>query len=57
MVEVNKELLLEIKKYIEFTEETIDGEWGIGRNLQQLIKDNEMPDIYDKIIELLKEVK
>lgn len=52
-MEVNKKLLLKVKKYIEDTQETIDGEWGSCRKKEQLIKDNVMPEIYDEIISLL----
>lgn len=45
-------LLDEIIKYIEKTEETIDGEWGLGRDLKELIRDKEMPELYDKLIAL-----
>ena len=50
---ISNHLLDEIIEYIENTEETIDGEWGSGRSLKQLIKDNEMPELYNKLI-LLK---
>jgi hypothetical protein len=51
---MNKDLLLEIKEYIEDTEAMIDGEWGSCRSLEALIADNEMPELYTKVCELLK---
>lgn len=46
------DLLDEIIKYIEETEETIDGEWGSCRDLKVLIRAKEMPELYDKLIAL-----
>ena len=51
---MEQELLLEIKKYIEDTEVTIDGEWGSCRNLNGLLEDKAMPPLYNKILELIK---
>jgi hypothetical protein len=51
---MDKELLLKIKSYIEKVEMQIDGEWGDCRDLEQLIKDGVMPEIYDKVLGLLK---
>jgi hypothetical protein len=45
-------VLDEIIKYIESTEQVIDGEWGSGRNLKELIKDNDMPELYDRLLDL-----
>tara|TARA_R110000803_G_scaffold198837_1_gene262710 strand:+ start:49 stop:228 length:180 start_codon:yes stop_codon:yes gene_type:complete len=45
-------ILNEMINYIEETEQTIDGEWGSYRNLQELIKDNDMPKLYDKLLAL-----
>ena len=45
-------ILNEMINYIEQTEQTIDGEWGSYRNLQELIKDNDMPKLYDKLLAL-----
>jgi hypothetical protein len=46
------DVLDEIIEYIEDTEQTIDGEWGSGRDLKELIRDKEMPELYDKLIAL-----
>ena len=45
-----KALLKEMKDYIEDAEEAIDGEWGRGRMLDQLIKDGAMPELYTKVL-------
>ena len=43
-------VLDEMIKYIENTEETIDGEWGYARHVKQLIKDKCMAELYDKLL-------
>lgn len=45
-------LLDEIIKYIEDVEDKIEGEWGSRRPLDQLIKENAMPDIYYKLVSM-----
>ena len=45
-------VLDEIIEYIEDTEQTIDGEWGLNRNLKKLIKDENMPELYVKLLAL-----
>jgi hypothetical protein len=42
----------EIISYIEEMEQTVDGEWGSGRLLKELIKDEDMPYLYNKLIAL-----
>tara|TARA_R110000851_G_scaffold97365_1_gene211029 strand:+ start:754 stop:969 length:216 start_codon:yes stop_codon:yes gene_type:complete len=42
----------EIISYIEEMEQTVDGEWGSCRLLKELIKDGDMPDLYNKLIAL-----
>jgi hypothetical protein len=45
------EFLVLLKLYIERMEETVDGEWGDGRSIAQLISDGEMPQpIYSEVI-------
>lgn len=44
----------EIISYIEEMEQCVDGEWGSGRLLKELIKDGDMPDLYNKLIALKK---
>lgn len=45
-------VLDEIIEYIENTEETIDDEWGSCRKLKELIRDKQMPKLYDKLLAL-----
>ena len=45
-------VLDEIIEYIEDTEQTIDGEWGSNKDLKELIRDKQMPELYDKLIAL-----
>jgi hypothetical protein len=45
-------LLDEIIKYIEETEEIIDGEWGSCRSVETLIEHNCMPELYAKMLAL-----
>ena len=49
---MNKELLDEIITYIEDCEVQIDGEWGSGGTLSELIRDNVMPELYTKLLAL-----
>jgi len=46
------DVLNDIIKYIESTQVAIDGEWGDGRTLEQLISDKEMPKLYHDLIDL-----
>lgn len=50
---ITKELLEAIKLYIENMEVKVDGEWGNNRKLSELITDGEMPELYNKVCELL----
>lgn len=54
---MDKELILEIIAYIEDMEEVIDWEFGACRNFNEILKDDDVPDIYFKLKELLKEVQ
>lgn len=45
-------LLDEIINYIEEMEETVDAEWGSCRSVEELIKDNCMPELYAKMLAL-----
>ena len=49
------EVLNDILKYIENTQVQIDGEWGDGRTLEQLIVNKEMPKLYHDLIDLKNE--
>jgi len=44
------ELLKKVKSYIEDAEIDRDGEWGEGRTIDKLIKDNAMPPVYNEVI-------
>ena len=50
---MNKELIEEMIEYIEGMEKKVDGEWGDCREVDELIKDNDMPELYFKLKELL----
>lgn len=47
------ELLKEMKKYIEMWEVENLNEWGGGGTLEDLLEDEEMPELYYKICKLL----
>lgn len=53
-IEISKKLLKEIIKYIEEVEVQIDGEWGSCRSLKELVKDEDMPNLYNKLVKLNK---
>ena len=48
-----KTLLEDVKQYIESTEETIDGEWGAGRSVEEIIAAREMPGLYARVLAAL----
>lgn len=50
-------LLYKIKKYIEMMSVNEDGEWGSGRELEQIIADGDMPDIYNDVLQAIKEME
>jgi len=50
---LNKELLTQVKEYIEENELIKSGEWGMDESLSDLIKGNKMPEIYTSICSLL----
>lgn len=49
-----KNLLIEIKDYIEETEDANLGECGDSRTLEDIIKSNNMPDIYYKVCKAIE---
>ena len=51
-----KTLLEDVKQYIESTEETIDGEWGAGRSVEEIIAAREMPGLYARVLAALANV-
>lgn len=48
-------ILSGMKGYIESAERTIDGEWGSGRDFDEIHKAGEVTDTYDMICEILSE--
>jgi hypothetical protein len=54
-LDVEKELIHEIIAYIEGTEQMMESEWGMCRGLKALIEEKEMPEIYYKLLEIVKE--
>ena len=45
-------VLDEMIEYIEEVVETVDGEWGSCRSIEQLKKDDCMPELYHKLMAL-----
>lgn len=43
---ISKELLEKMIGYVEECETVIDGEWGSCREIEELIRDEMMPEIY-----------
>lgn len=52
---MNLELLNKVKKYIEGREETIDGEWGDCRSVEELIADGAMPKLWHEVCAAIRE--
>jgi len=52
-VVVETKIFEEILEYIRNTEETIDGEWGSCRDFIELERDEEVPELYYKVKDLL----
>jgi hypothetical protein len=48
------EFLKRVKKYIEVKVVDIDGDWGGCRDLDEIIADKEMPELYDEVLKLLE---
>ena len=46
--------LQEVRNYIEETEVAMDGEWGFGRTLQELIAEKRMPALYAEVLQRLQ---
>lgn len=45
-----KELLEQMKVYVEAAEEFYDGEYGSGHSFKELLEKGMMPDLYHKVI-------
>jgi hypothetical protein len=50
---IDKELLIQIKEYIEKWEHEKDNEWGDCRSLEKIIQDGDMPELYNRICKLI----
>ena len=50
-----KILLEKLKIYIERTEETLEGEWGSARHIEELIAEGSMPSLYFEVVDILKD--
>jgi len=42
--------LSEVRKYIEDSEEIMEGEWGSCRDVDELIKEKAMPELYTEVL-------
>ena len=49
----DREFLELIKEYIEQMEVEVEGEWRSGRDLEQLLADGEMPELYHEVLRRL----
>ena len=54
MENFNTSYLLQVKTYIEDTEVSNDGEWGLGRTLEELIELKSMPKVYYDTLALIE---
>lgn len=54
MIQVKKELLRKTLRYIEHTEMADENWFGQGRSLEELIRDDDMPEIYWELQVLMK---
>ena len=52
MTILSAEMTKEIVQYIEQAEVMLDGEFGAGLTLSELVKGKHMPDVYYKIIKI-----
>jgi hypothetical protein len=50
----DKEFLLALREYMEQVEVQIEGEWGVGRSLEELIAANEMSPLYAEVLRRLR---
>ena len=47
------DFLLALREYIERVEVQIEGEFGVGRSLEELIADDDMPPLYAEVLRRL----
>ena len=45
-------MLDRVIKYMEESEESFDGEYGVGRDLHDIVLDGDMPELYDELLAL-----
>ena len=50
---LSADLMNEMKEYIENVAVRLDGEFGKGRSLKEIILDDNMPELYKKICKLM----
>lgn len=50
-----RQLLQDVKTYIEEMEARIDGEWGSTRDFDKILEDGDEPEIYRRIVAALAE--
>jgi hypothetical protein len=55
-VTISLELLQKMVEYVEDKEMIIDWEWGSCRDLEELIQDEEMPELYFELTNLIKKI-
>ena len=55
MIQISDKFALELKHHLEEVAVQIDYEWGDCRPLEQLLRDDAMPGVYDKLVRLMKE--
>jgi hypothetical protein len=52
-----KNLLYGVKRYIESQEMNMDGEYGRGRNVEELIADGAMPELWHEVRAAINELE
>ena len=51
----DNEFLFALRKYIEMVQVQLESEFGSGRSLEELIAENDMPEIYAEVLRRLGE--
>ena len=52
-----KTLLKDTKRYIEEVEVKIDGEWGGCRSVEELVKEDAMPELYARVLDAIEQLE
>jgi hypothetical protein len=55
-VTISLDLLQKMVEYMESKEMIIDWEWGSCRDLEELIQDEQMPELYFELTNLIKKI-